>query len=72
MPWFGAAARLTPAEFGGTLTSNVRYFRCGEHPGRNSSSDPENFLCSEFSVRPRTERPATHDRTRLLEASHRP
>jgi hypothetical protein len=72
MPRSGRAGRLTPTEFGGRLTSNVRYFRYGEHPGRLSSSDPEKFLRSEFSVRLRTERPATHYRTRLLEATHRP
>ncbi len=71
-PRLDAAARLTPADFGDRLTSNVRYIRYGEHPGRTSSSDPEKFLCSEFSVRLRTERPATHQYTRPLEASHRP
>jgi hypothetical protein len=41
---------LTPAEFGATLTSNERYFRYGEHPGRPSSSDPDNFLCGKMPV----------------------
>jgi hypothetical protein len=43
------AIRLTLSPIGGTLASNVQYFRHGEHPGRTSSSDPENFLCSEVS-----------------------
>jgi len=32
---------LTLCYFGGTLTSNERYFRYGEQFGRSSSSDPE-------------------------------
>ena len=63
---------LTLSHFGGTLTSNERYFRYGEQSGRSSSSDPDKFLCSKFPIRLSMECPVTHDCTRPQEAKYRP
>ena len=66
--WSPGVSQLTLSRIGDTLTSNVRYFRCGEHPGCTSSSDSKTFLCGKLQIRRGFVRPATHDRTRLLEA----
>jgi len=62
---------LTLCYFGGTLTSNERYFRYGEQFGRSSSSDPE-IPVSKFPIRLSMECPVTHDCTRPQEAKYRP